>query len=473
MLFNLIAPISSFALMLSFQVAAASEPKIKLASSKPNVVVILTDDQSIGDVGAYGAADIQTPNIDRLAASGIRFTQFYAAAPICSPSRAGLLTGRAPERIGVPANAASFAGSLKGIPLREITLPEMLRREGYRSALIGKWHLGYDQHLRPQNQGFDHSFGFLVGAIDNYSHFTYWREANRHDLYRNNVETHEPGQFMPDLMVDEALNFVDETPNGTPFFVYFALGLPHYPYQGDPHWIEYYDDQGVPYPRNLYNAFVSTMDDRIGALLDGLEARGLREDTIIIFQSDHGHSTEARAHYGGGDTQGLRGAKRSLFEGGLRVPAIISWPGTLQSGVADQMLSSLDWMPTLADLLDADTSEIAFDGQSMTGILEDQTAPEIRNRLHWEFFEQWAVREGDWKLLYKAKDTTHGFDPAPFTGTNELFLVNLLEDPEESTNVSKHHPEKLSRLLAAREAMRVKDQPRDWEIGVPVMESRP
>lgn len=440
-------------------------------SSQPNILFILSDDQGIGDLGVYGSTDILTPNLDELASEGIRFTQFYAAGAVCSPSRAGIMTGRYPERVGVPANSTTLKGSNKGLPLREITLPEQLRQEGYRTALIGKWHLGYDEHLWPNNQGFDHSFGFLGGVIDNYSHFMYWRGPNRHDLYENGVETFADGTYFPDLMVDEALDFIDKTKD-QPFFMFFALGSPHYPYQGEEKWLRYYREQGVPYPRDLYGAFVTTMDDRIGHLLDGLEARGLKEDTIVIFQSDHGHSTEERAHFGGGSAGGLRGAKRSLFEGGVRVPAMISWPGVLEPGERGQMLSALDWYPTLLNLIDG-SAPLALDGLSMKPVLEDAESAEIRQRLHWEFLKQWSVRDGDWKLLHNVMDTTHVNNPPPMPEEDMLFLVNLRDDPAESENLARQFPERVDALLDLHEQMRVKDPVRDFERDAPVLESKP
>ena len=293
-------------IVISFSAAARSaEP------AKPNVIVILTDDQGTADLHCAGALDLETPHLDALVRRGVRFTQFYAAAPVCSPSRAGLLTGRHPVRAGMPNNAPASEGQ-PGMPAAEITLAEMLKGAGYATAQIGKWHLGYSRETMPLGQGFDLSFGHIGGCIDNYSHFFYWGGPNRHDLQRNGREVHAPGRFFADLMVEEAAGFMEQNKN-RPFFLYFAINGPHYPYQGDPRWLDHFAK--LTYPRNLYAAFLATVDERIGRLLGKLDDLGLRERTIVVFQSDHGHSTEERAHFGGGSAGPLRGAKFSLFEG--------------------------------------------------------------------------------------------------------------------------------------------------------------
>jgi arylsulfatase A-like enzyme len=291
------------------------------SAERPNVIVIMSDDQGSVDAGCYGGADLATPAIDKLAAQGVRFTQFYAAAPVCSPSRAGLLTGRYPLRAGLVTNAAAppingnFDDGTRGLPGEQITLAEMFKAAGYATAHIGKWHLGYAKGMTPNEQGFDYSFGFMDGCIDNYSHFFYWAGPNRHDLWRNGKEVFYDGQFFPELMVAEAARFL-ETNKDRPFFLYFAVNMPHYPYQGYAKWLRHYKD--LPYPRRLYAAFVSTLDENLAHLLDRVDQLGLRDNTIIAFQSDNGHSTEERGHFGGGSAGPYRGAKFSLFEGGMQ-----------------------------------------------------------------------------------------------------------------------------------------------------------
>ena len=287
---------------------------------------------------------------------------------------------------------------------------------------------------KPQDQGFDYSFGHMDGCIGNYAHFFYWSGPNRHDLWRNGKRIHMPGQFFPDLMVDEASEFMTKNKDN-PFFIYFALNTPHYPYQGEPYWLETYKD--VPYPRNLYNAFVSTQDDRIGKLMDQVDKLGLKEDTIIIFQSDHGHSTESRAHHGGGNAGPYRGAKFSLFEGGIRVPAIISWPGRLPENESrDQLTHGCDWFPTIAELCGVKLPNENIDGKSLVKVLEfDTDSP--HEALHWTIGGSWAVRRGDWKLLGNPRDTSN---KGSLGKNDKLFLANLSIDKTETKNLAANHP---------------------------------
>ncbi len=421
------------------------------AAEKPNVVVILIDDLGSADLGCYGAEDMVTPHLDALADGGVRFTQFYAAAPVCSPSRAALLTGRYPVRCGVPGNAGSQSGAPGGLPPEEITLAEMFKAAGYATAHIGKWHLGYTPEMSPNAQGFDHSFGHMGGCIDNYSHFFYWSGPNVHDLHRNGVEVFHDGEYFPDLMVREASQFMQQH-REDPFFVYFAMNMPHYPYQGDAKWLEHF--KNVPYPRNLYNAFVASMDQRIGDLVAKLDELGLRDNTIIVFQSDNGHSTEERAHFGGGSSGLYRGAKFSLFEGGLRLPAIISWPGKLATGeTRSQVAHACDWMPTLAEFCGVDILNPDLDGRSLGGVLRSDSEKTPHDVLHWQVGAgggaQWSVLRGDWKLIGKTRDTTDGRSPSEVTG----FLSNLRDDPSEQTNFADTHPD------VAAELQRLHD---DW-----------
>jgi arylsulfatase A len=418
---------------------------------KPNVIVILTDDQGTADLGIAGTTDIETPHLDALARRGVRFTQFYAAAPVCSPSRAGLLTGRHPVRAGMPNNGPTQAGQ-PGMPTGETTIAEMLRASGYATGHVGKWHLGYTAETMPLGQGFDFSFGHMGGCIDNYSHFVYWDGPNRHDLHRDGHEMHAPGRFFADLMVEEAAGFIGRNKH-RPFFLYFAINEPHYPYQGETRWLERY--AGLKYPRNLYAAFLRTMDEYIGLLMAKLEALGLTRRTIVIFQSDHGHSTEERAHFGGGSAGRLRGAKFSLFEGGLRVPAIVSWPGHLpQNEVRSQLAYGCDWLPTIAGMCGAALPSSALDGKSLGPLIHSAVAPSPHDVLHWQFDKGWAVRSGDWKLLVDVLDTTRRAPGEKIAGP---FLVNLRNDPSETTNLAEAHPDVVARLKGLHA---------EWETGL-------
>ena len=432
-------------LFIPFDFVRAADPGPK----KPNVIVILTDDQGTVDAGCYGGKDLRTPHIDSLAAQGIRWTQFYAAAPVCSPSRAGLITGRYPLRAGVPGNVSSTAG-IAGMPARQVTIAETFKAAGYATAHIGKWHLGYSTETMPLAQGFETSFGHMGGCIDNFSHFFYWDGPNRHDLHKNGRVIHRPGRYFPDLMVEEASQFM-ESHREQPFFVYFAMNGPHYPYQGDPEWLERFKD--LPYPRNLYAAFLASVDERIGSLLKKVDELGLREKTIVVFQSDHGHSTEERAHLGGGSAGPYRGAKFSLFEGGIRVPAIISWPGQLPQGeTRNQLAHACDWLPTLASLAGVPLIEQDIDGQSLVPVLRSVDAATPHQVLHWHVGGQngqWAVRQGEWKLIGNVQDSSGGELNAE---DKKLFLSNLTEDKTEIHNLADKHSDIVRKLLQAHES---------------------
>ncbi|MCL4483682.1 MAG: sulfatase-like hydrolase/transferase [Bacteroidetes bacterium] len=422
-------------------------------AAKPNVIIIYSDDQGAIDMNCFGATDLVTPNMDKLVKSGIKFTQFYGA-PICSPSRAGLLTGKTPQRAGVPGNVSSLSLAA-GMP-GQYTIAKMFKGAGYKTAHIGKWHLGNAKDKQPNAQGFDYSFGFLVGCIDNFSHYFYWEGANRHNLYCNGKEVFYPGQYFPDLMVKEASEFMEKNKN-TPFFMYYAMNTPHYPYQGSPEWLKYYQGKGVKYPRDLYAAFVSTMDEKLGGLLHKLEELGLRENTIIVFQSDNGYSTEERAHSGGGSAGILRGSKFSLFEGGIRVPAAISWPAKLKAGeVRDQLAVNLDWMPTLAELCGIHLDTRDLDGISLVPVIENEKA-ESRHAAGfcWQNVKHWAARKGDWKLLGNPVDNTN---KAPIMEKDSLFLVNLKNDPGEMTNLAEKYQDKVKELKSQFEQWQKKNE---------------
>ncbi len=208
------------------------------AVRKPNVVLIFTDDQGTIDVNCYGSKDLYTSNLDRLAKEGTRFTQFYVGAPVCSPSRAALMTGRYPQGAGVPGNVSSQPGHA-GMPTEQVTIAEMMKSAGYVTGHVGKWHLGYTPETMPNGQGYDSSFGHMGGCIDNYSHFFYWSGPNRHDLWRNGQEVWRDGEFFGELMVDECKKFIDKNKR-KPFFLYWAINMPHYPLQGTEKWRKKY-----------------------------------------------------------------------------------------------------------------------------------------------------------------------------------------------------------------------------------------
>jgi arylsulfatase A-like enzyme len=385
---------------------------------RPNVVLMLCDDLGAGDLGCYGASDLSTPHLDRLAADGVRFTQFYAGAPVCSASRAGLLTGRYFQRA---------LDRIKGLRGSETTMAEMFRAAGYRTALYGKWHLAGDPPS-PNAHGFEDFLGHRVGAIDSYSHFTYWDSSPQHALWRNGERYHEDGAFLPDIVARESCRFI-ESHRDEPFLLFVAFNQPHYPMQPEPSFRaqhHHIDD----WNRRLYAANVASLDDKVGRILDCLQAQGLAEDTIVLFMSDHGHSDEPGGR--GGSAGGLRGAKGSLFEGGIRVPCLARWPGSIAAGeIRNQPAQMMDWLPTLAACCGVDAGDVHLDGGDLGRVLAaDGPAP--RASLHWMLGSQfWAVRQGQWKLL---------------TLRSERFLVDLKTDPGETTSVAAENESRVQHL---------------------------
>jgi len=427
----------------------SSFPSADKEQHKPNIIIILTDDQGSIDMNCYGSKDLYTPHMDRLAQEGTRFTQFYSAASVCSPSRAALLTGKTNLRAGIHGNVPVpwYADKYKkyGMPTEQVTMAEMLKERGYYTALVGKWHLGHKPETLPNGQGFDFYFGHQGGCIDNYSHFMFWSGPNHHDLYRNHNEIHRPGEFFPDLMVNEIKGIINQKTE-VPFFIYWAFNAPHYPYQGEPKWLEHY--KNLPTPRKEYAAFISTMDERIGQVLDELDNKGIAENTIVIFQSDHGHSTEERAYWGGGNAGPYRGSKSSYFEGGIRVPAIFRYPEIIPANqVCDQLCMEMDWFATVAEITGADISELNIDGKNLLPIITDN-AKSQHNVVHWQHGSyddnkaQWVVRQGDWKLIGNAKERKK----EGIITEDKLFLSNLKMDISENENLAEKYPEEVKRL---------------------------
>lgn len=422
----------------------SSRPK---NDSQPNVVVLYTDDQGTLDANCYGSRDLHTPNIDGLAFAGIRFTQAYAHT-VCCPSRAMLMTGRVPQRSNVnnwtQGNANGPPG--RNMSLNEKTLAEYFHQAGYRTALFGKWHLGAAKTHGPTKQGFDRFFGIRGGFIDNCNHH-YLHGKGYHDLYDGTQEVFMPGEYFPDLVTDRALRFLEENSKSR-FLLCVPFNVPHYPEQADPVFDQRYGR--LAEPRQSYAKMVSTTDERIGRILRKLDELSIRDNTIVIFMSDNGHSAEDYsintdqhtsglpkghnygAHGGGGNTGKWRGHKGTFYEGGIRVPAIISFPAELPQGqVRDQAMTACDWLPTLLDLcgIQADPDRV-LDGKSLVPVIR-YNAPSPHPALHWAWQNRWAVRQGNWKLIASPKSRE---------------LLNLGDDEPEKKNYLKEKPEIAQKL---------------------------
>ena len=416
---------------------------------RPNVIVFLADDLGVYDLGCWGAADLKTPNIDQLAAGGARFTNWYAAAPVCAPSRAGLLTGRYPIRAGVPNNGPA-------LPTTEKTIPAVLKPAGYATGLFGKWHLGSGDDTAPNARGFDRFFGFHSGCFDYYSHRYYWgepRTVNYHDLWRDRTEVFEDGAYSTELFAQEAAQFIRDHRAG-PFFAYVPFNAPHYPMHAPKKYLERFPN--LEPERRTYAAMISALDDGVGLVLRTLRELRLTENTLIFFSGDNGATTEARAGLNqkpatAGRNGPFRGFKFSAFDGGMHVPMIMHWPGTIRPGQTIREIGShLDILPTICDAAGvAPPADRTLDGFDALP-LATAAAKSKHDAIFWSNQGQLAVRRGPWKLVKDGKT----FDGSPdgaksLTGDDALFLSNLEEDPGEKANLRHKHPQIADELSTA------------------------
>ena len=348
-------------------------------SDRPNFIILMSDDHGHADLSCMGATDFQTPNFDRIAERGAKFTQWYSNAPICSAGRCGILTGRYPIAAGIPGNVGVTAPGLSPeIP----TIAKALKDLGYQTYMSGKWHLGNHEPYLPHNHGFDHWFGFLNGCIDYYSHAFYWALTSgnqvRHDLWEDGVEIYQNGQYFIDLMTQKAIEYLQkQQENDSPFFLYMPFNTPHYPLHAPQNYMDRFAH--LPRARQLMVAMLTVMDDAIGAILDELERLGIFDNTCIVFQPDHGPSREPRNWtdgcedpYPGGDTGGLRGHKGTLWEGGIRVPTLMSWPDRFEGGkTITEVGIGMDIFPTFLQAAGGDPSQYTLDGTDILSMVTD------------------------------------------------------------------------------------------------------
>jgi len=409
-------------------------------AEKPNIVFIMADDLGNADLG-YRGSDIKTPNIDKLAKEGVQLESFHAG-PVCTPSRAALMTGRYPMRYGLQ-TLVIFPSHTYGLPTDERTLPQALKQAGYQTMMVGKWHLGHaDKKFWPQNRGFDHFYGNLVGEVD---YFTKER-GGLVDWQRNGKFFTEKGYYTT-LIGDEAVRLINKQDKDKPFFLYFASLAPHAPYQATKADQDRYASTIKDPTRRTYAAMVTSLDDQVGRIVAALEKRGLRENTLIIFSSDNGgprsavvasgaHSKEERA--AGGVKQEslpanngiLRGGKGSLYEGGVRTPTIFNWPAKLKPHVVNEPLHMVDIMPTALALAGAKASpDKLLDGKNIWAtVAEGKPSPHDDILVNAEAFRG-AIIKGKWKLVKIAL----------LPGKTELF--DLTADPGEKNDVAEQNPE--------------------------------
>ena len=409
---------------------------------RPNVVMVLTDDQGYGDLGCMGSADLKTPRLDALAGKGVLFSSMYAASPVCSPSRAGLLTGRYPGNAGV---RAILAGHRKasGLTPKAPTLAAALKKEGYATGLCGKWHLGLKPECRPNANGFDEFSGFLAGCLDYYSHIFYYGMCDggfnpTHDLWENDDEVWANGEYLTERITRKSVDFIRRHKE-EPFFLFVAYNAPHYPMHAPQKYLDRFPD--LPWDRRIMAAMLSAVDDGVGEIADTLEELGLTDDTIFYFQSDNGPSRESRNWldgtedpYYGGTAGGFAGHKFSLFEGGIRVPALLSWGKRIKPRTVNDPCIAVDIFPTVLEACGGNPAEYELDGKSLLDVLlKGEAAP--HDSLFWEMEEQTAVRRGRYKLVLNGRLEENEPPRAP------VFLADLEADPGETHNLADDLPE--------------------------------
>jgi len=420
--------------------AQALAPAVAVAaarSTKPNFLVIVSDDQGMGDLGCYGASDVKTPNLDRLAASGVRFTNWHANSPVCSPSRASLITGRYPHRTGIPQILFSKPGfDVPGLKAGEATLATELRKLGYRTGAIGKWHLGSTPESRPLAQGFDEFFGYYSGWIDYYSHrfYTLGGQPVYHDLWRGEKEVWRDNEYMTEVLGREARAFLRRQNREKPFFLYLTFGAPHYPMMAPQRYVDRFPET-MDRDRRMHAAMISALDDAIGGVMAELKSRGVLENTVVFFMSDNGATEEERAdhrgrRYQGGSNGPLRGSKGSLFEGGIRVPAMMSWPGKIRAGqVREECGIAMDILPTFLEWAGG-KAPAHVDGVSVAAPLTQDSAWPADRDLFWSYDGQTAIRRGNWKLVEQPRERLGG------EVTAGPWLSDLARDPGEKQNLA-------------------------------------
>jgi arylsulfatase A-like enzyme len=416
---------------------------VSAVTQQPNIVLILADDMGYADPGFNGGQEIPTPHLDTLASSGVRFEQGYVSASVCAPSRCGLMTGRYQQQFGAGENPPEQGWPDNprcpdaGLPVSEQTLAELLKPSGYTTGIIGKWHMGIREGMRPNDRGFDYFYGFLNGAhsyiessMEYTSNFPTWPTFRNREIIKHNG-------YYTDMFSDEGVQFIKRNKE-KPFFLYMAYNAVHDPWQAPervmPRVAHIKDEK-----RRTFAGMLVAMDDGIGRLVQVLKDAGVYQNTLIVFLSDNGDPMDSVSSSGH-----LRGCKGDTYEGGIRVPFVMSWPGKLATGTTyEKPISGLDIAPTIVALAGAEAPVKAFDGVNLMPYLAGANAGRPHDVLYWRRDSDYAIRKGDWKLTWN--------DGVP-TGVKQLELFNLAEDPGEQKNLAKELPEMTERLQGMFEA---------------------
>jgi len=417
------------------------------AAEKPNVIIVFADDQGYQDLGCYGSPNIETPNIDRMADEGIRFTSFYSAYCVCSASRASLMTGCYQPRISMPGVLGPRSGT--GLHPNEVTIADMLKTVGYATQMVGKWHLGDKPQTLPTAQGFDHYFGLPYSNdmarqkgwgngpsdLDKIWKMKKWDIYNN-ELYRDKEKVESPVNqvTLTDRYTEEALKFIRKNKD-QPFFLYLAHAMPHVP-------LFVSDDRYDPDPHTAYELTIEHIDWSVGQILETLDELGIAENTLVVYTSDNGPWLSKKHH--GGSAKPLRAGKGTTYEGGMRVPGIVRWPAKAPKGVeSDEVVGTIDLLPTIAKITGAKLPDHPIDGLDVSALLADPKTPSPHREVGYFYYKNGrveAVRRGEWK-----------FRPGKTGGE----LYNLDVDISESNNVASANPEVVSalqKLIAAYDA---------------------
>ena len=394
----------------------------------PNIIFIFADDLGYGDVGSFGAKDIKTPNIDNISDNGIKFTSFYSASPICSPSRSGFLTGRLPIRMGI--HDVFFPESFTGMPPEELTIAEMLKTKNYTTGIIGKWHLGHRFKFLPLQQGFDSYFG--IPYSNDMASVVYMKD---NDVVEYKVDQH----YITKRYTEEALKFIEKN-KSKPFFLYLAHNMPHAPIYASENFIGTSE-------RGLYGDVIQEIDWSVGEVVNKLEKLNLLDNTLVIFSSDNGPWLAMKEL--GGSAGNLREGKQFTFEGGMRVPTVAMWKSRIPKGlVDDDMASQMDWFPTFAELVGYHIPDsIALDGKNISQVLFNSGKRENSTYLFFDGENDLqAFRNGDWKIKkpYKGNQETYW---KKAVAAHDTLLINLEVDPGEQSNLYLNDSERAKEMF--------------------------
>lgn len=412
-----------------------------MGAERPNILAIMVDDLGYGDLSSYGGQDIQTPNIDALMGKGMRFNRFYANCPVCSPTRASFVSGRYPDLVGVPGVIRTHAENNWGYMKPDFpTIADMLKRAGYHTALVGKWHLGLEPPNTPNLRGFDHFHGFLCDMIDDY-----WIKR-RHGInyMRLNDQEISPEGHATDLFTKWAMDYLKsrKAQPDSPWFLYLAYNAPHTPIQPPPDWLERVKrrEPGITEQRAKLVALIEHLDDGIGQVMAALNETGFADNTLIVFTSDNGGQLSVGANNGP-----LRGGKQDMYEGGIRVATCCVWPGKITPGqTTDFIAMTMDWYPTFCEAAGVPIKH-TIDGQSVLPLLLGRELPPFERDLFWvrreggaryQAQDYYAIRRGDWKLLHNTP-----FEP--------LQLFDLAADPLETRDLAEKNRQVFQAMSAA------------------------